>query len=196
MAISISWSTKVIFVPRADLTFVSTGLYELDVEDFRLWLKDIEDGEVGMSFPDTHRRNAPVTLAGTTYAQTFEIINGYTVEFESVGTPYTVRVVGANHNIGDVKVVNDVSLIIGNSAGLVVSGGAAGLTAAQVWAHVVESGLTAEQIVRVMLAALAGTTGGAGSVNEVFKSVDGSKNRISTTFDGNGNRQSVTLNGT
>ncbi|MGL4573353.1 MAG: hypothetical protein ACRCV9_01025, partial [Burkholderiaceae bacterium] len=34
--------------------------------------------------------------------------------------------VGANHNIADVKTVNDVSLIVGNSAGLVVAGGGAG----------------------------------------------------------------------
>ena len=141
MAISINWATKVIFVPQADLAIVSAGLYELDIEDFRLALKDIEDGEEGMAFPDTHRRNEPVTLSGTTFAQTFEIINGYTVEFESTGTPYTVRCVGANHNLGDVKVVNDVSLIIGNSAGLIEGGGSgSGPTAEEiadaVWAKV------------------------------------------------------------
>jgi hypothetical protein len=201
VAISIDWSTQVILVPQADLTYVSPGLYELDVEAFRLELKDIEDSEEGMSFPDTHARNAPVTLAGTTYAQTFEIINGYTVEFEDVGTPYTVRCVGANHNIGDVKVVNQVSLIIGNSAGLVVAGGGTGSAptanevAAAVWQRILENGLTAEQITRIMLAALAGTTNGAGTSNEVFKSLNGAKNRISTIFDGAGNRSSVTLDG-
>jgi hypothetical protein len=120
VAISIDWASRVITVPQADLTLVSAGLYELDVETFRLALRDIEDGEDGMAFPDTHRRNAPVTLAGATYAQTFEIINGYTVTFEATGSPWTARIVGANHNIGDVKNVNHVSLIIGNSAGLIV----------------------------------------------------------------------------
>lgn len=136
MAISIDWATRVIFVPQADLTLISAGLYELDVDDFRLALKDIEDSEEGIAFPATHQRNAPVTLSGTTYAQTFEIINGYTVEFESTGTPYTVRCVGANHNLGDVKVVNDVSLIIGNSAGL-IEGGSGGPSAASIAAAVV-----------------------------------------------------------
>lgn len=137
MTISINWATKVITVPQADLTFISGSTYELDVEDFRLWLKDIEDSETGMAFLDTHRRNAPVTLAGATYAQTFEIINGYTVLFQDVGTPYTVRCVGANHNIGDVKVVNQVSLIIGNSAGLIEvdTGGGGGSSADDVWNH-------------------------------------------------------------
>lgn len=134
MAISINWSTYVISVPIADLGIVSTGLYELDVEDFRRALKDIEDSDVGMSFPDTHRRNAPVTLSGTQYAQTFEILAPYTVEFEYQGTPYSVRVVGGNHNIADRKVVNPVSLIIGNSAGLitVATGGSSGPSAGDI----------------------------------------------------------------
>ena len=134
MALSVNWATKVVTVPQADLGIVSAGLYELNVETFRLALKDIEDGEDGMSFPDTHRRNSPVTLAGVTYAQTFEIINGYTVTFQSTGTPYRVRVVGGNHNIGDVQNVNDVSLLIGNSAGLVTvaTGGGGGPTAGEI----------------------------------------------------------------
>lgn len=140
MTISIDWATKVILVPQADLALISAGLYELDVEDFRLALRDIEDSEEGIFFPDTHARNAPVTLSGTTYAQTFEILAPYTVEFEDVGTPYTVRVVGGNHNIGDRKVVNQVSLIIGNSAGLVVGGSGTAPSATDVanavWAKV------------------------------------------------------------
>ena len=140
MALSIDWATKVITVPQADLTLVSGSIYELDVNQFRLDLKDIEDSEDGSVFPDTHRHNTEVTLSGTTYARTVEIINGYTVLFEDVGTPYTVKCVGANHNIGDVKVVNQVSLIIGNAAGLIVGGGGGGgYTPAQiadaVWDH-------------------------------------------------------------
>lgn len=138
MALSINWSTRVITVPQADLSIVSAGLYELDVDAFRLALKDIEDSEEGMAFPPTHRHNTEVTLSGVTYARTFEIINGYTVTFQSVGTPYTVRCVGANHNIGDVKNVNDVSLIIGNSAGLitVATGGSSGPSAGDIAAAV------------------------------------------------------------
>lgn len=135
MAISINWATKVISVPRADLTNLGGGIYELDVDAFRLELKDIEDSEIGQVFASTHRHNTEVTLSGVTYARTVEIINGYTIEFEDVGSPYTVKCVGANHNIADVKVVNQVSLIIGNSAGLIaVDTGGSGLTAAQVWA--------------------------------------------------------------
>ena len=135
MAISVNCATKVVTVPQADLTYVSAGLYELSVENLRLWLKDWEDSEVGMAMPDTHRRNAPVTLSGTTYAQTLEIINGYTITLEPTATPWTARVVGGNHNVADVKTVNHVSLLIGNSAGLIVGGGGGGASAAEVWAY-------------------------------------------------------------
>lgn len=129
MAISINWSTRVITVPQADLTLISGTRYRLDVDTFRLALKDIEDSEEGMSMPDTHSHATQRTLSGVTYARQFEIINGYTVLFQDVGTPYRVECVGANHNIADVQVTNNVSLVIGNSAGLiVVETGVSGLT--------------------------------------------------------------------
>lgn len=127
MAISINWLTKVITIPTSFLTLVSGAggpgsLYELDVNALRLALKDIEDSD-GMPYLDTHRHNSPVTLSGVTYTRTFEIINGYTVLFdESVNDHYSVRCIGANHNLSDVKIVNTVSLIVGNSAGLIVAG--------------------------------------------------------------------------
>lgn len=130
MALSVNCATKVIYVPKADLTLVSGSLYELDVDQFRKDLKDWEDGDIGMAMPDTHRHNTTVTLSGVNYARTFEIINGYTVEFENGN--YSVRCKNANHNIADVKVVNSVSLIIGNAAGLItVETGVSGLTPAE-----------------------------------------------------------------
>lgn len=132
MAISINWSTKVISVPQADLTNVSGTLYELDVDVFRLALKNLEDSDEGMAFPHTHRHNTSVTLSGVTYARTLEIINDYTVTFQDTGTPYTVRLIGANHNIADVtNYVSEVSLIVGNSAGLIMVTAGSGLSAAQ-----------------------------------------------------------------
>jgi hypothetical protein len=129
MALSIDWNTRVIFVPQADLTLVSGTLYELDTDVFRLALKDIEDGE-GIPFPDTHRHNTEVTVAGTTFARTIEIINGYSVEFED--GQYTVRLVGSNNNLFDVEsgilVQNQVSIIPSNAAGLIVTQEEAALT--------------------------------------------------------------------
>jgi hypothetical protein len=137
MAISINWSTRVITIPQTDLTSLGGGIYELNVDAFRLALKDIEDSEQGEVHPDTHRHNTEVTLSGVTYARTFQVINGYTILFQDTGTPYTVKCSGANHNIADVKVVNQVSLLIGNSAGLISvdSGGGSSpaVIAAAVW---------------------------------------------------------------
>jgi hypothetical protein len=67
-------------------------------------------------------------VGGVTLARVVEVINGYTVTFED--GQYAVRLEGANHNIGDVKNVNQVSLVIGNTAGLIVtsSGGGGGAT--------------------------------------------------------------------
>jgi hypothetical protein len=114
--ISVNWWTQVISVPQSYLTSLGGDSYELDVDVFRLALKDLEDDE-GMPFVDTHSHVGEITLAGVTYARFVEIINGYTIEFED-GT-YEVNLVGANNNVIDVKVVNSVSVIANNSAGLV-----------------------------------------------------------------------------
>ena len=136
MAISVNWATRVITIPKSFMTEISPTLYELDLNAFRLALKDIEDNSEGMSYPDTHFHNTEVTLSGVTYARQIVITNGYTVTFED--GMYAVKCVGANHNLADVKNLNSVSLIIGNSAGLVVtsgSGGGSGASAAEIWTY-------------------------------------------------------------
>lgn len=119
MAVSITWATGVIYVPRLDMPLIqaSPEVRQLDASAFRLELKDLEDDAEGMPFLDTHRHVTEVTLSGILYARFIEVINGYTIEFEA-GT-YGVSVVGANTNFLDVKVANSVSLLGNNSAGLV-----------------------------------------------------------------------------
>lgn len=200
MAISINWGTRVIYIPQSYLTLVTGSLYELDVDELRLDLKNLEDSEEGMAFPATHSHNTQVTLSGVTYVRTFEVINGYTVEFEN-GT-YSARCVGANHNIGDVKVVNSVSLIIGNSAGMIVSVVGSGVTEQDkadivdlVWGETLEGSYTAAQVQRLMAAALAGKLSGAPAGPVVIRDIGDSKNRITATVDASGNRTAVTLDG-
>jgi hypothetical protein len=65
MAISINWATKVISVPKADLTVVQltpSEIYELDINFFRLTLKDLEDNSDGMTWLTTHNHNPPVSV--------------------------------------------------------------------------------------------------------------------------------------
>jgi hypothetical protein len=124
VAITIDWATKIISVPQSDLILISGNKYYLDVDTFRLALKDLEDSEEGMAFPMTHNHNSVVVLSGVSYARVVEIINGYTVSFEDTGTPYSVRLQGANNNIFDVtNVIANVSVIVTNSAGLIETGG-------------------------------------------------------------------------
>jgi hypothetical protein len=129
MTVSINWPTGVITIPQNQLTFISGSTYSLDVDAFRLALKDLEDSEEGQVWPDTHRHSTASTLSGVVYARQVEILAPYTVTFEDVGTPYTVSCIGANHNLADVKNVNQVSLIIGNSAGLISVTTGSGVTA-------------------------------------------------------------------
>ena len=119
MAISVHWPDRIITVPQSYLTNLGGGVYELDIEQFRLDLKNLEDSEQGMPYLDTHNRNAPVTLAGDVYDQTFEIVNDYTITFED--GQYTVALTGADNNIAENTNVNQVKIRTVNSAGLIAS---------------------------------------------------------------------------
>jgi len=132
MNISIAWGTKIITVPRTEMTLLqaSPEIRELDLDVFRLDLKSLEDSEAGMAFPDTHRHNTEVTLSGAVYARVVEIINGYTVTFGD--GQYAVNAVGANSNIADVMNVNQVSLRTFNAAGLLVTAGSSAPTVQEI----------------------------------------------------------------
>jgi hypothetical protein len=120
MAITITWSTRVINIPKADLTLKQTTpieIRELNINDFRLTLKALEDNEDGIAYPNTHVHNTEVLLGGIVYARVIEIINGYTMTFED--GQYAVNLIGANSNLGDVVNLNQVSIRSANAAGLI-----------------------------------------------------------------------------
>ena len=116
--ISIDWNTYVIFIPKAYTNMVETspGIFELDVDAFRLDLKSIEDDVEGIPHTDTHNHRPPVTVAGTPLARVVEILAPYTITFED--GQYRVILKGANNNILDVANLNQVSIAPTNSAGL------------------------------------------------------------------------------
>jgi hypothetical protein len=144
LAIFIDYSTTPnrIVIPQADLTNISGTLYELDTESLRQALKDLEANQDGIVFQDTHRRNAPYTVAGVTYAQSIEIINTTVIAgwidsheiFFSPDTTYSVRLTGSNNNLFDLQnaiLANTVTQVIPqNSAGLIVAG--SGVTAGDI----------------------------------------------------------------
>lgn len=83
--------------------------------------------------------------------------------------------------------------------GFSTSGSSSGPTAGQiadaVWARAMESGMTAEQLFRVMVATLSGRSLGVGGPSESYLSVDGGKVRVQVLFDSQGNRSTVNLDG-
>ncbi len=121
MALSIDPATKVISVPQADLTLISGTLYELNTNQFRLDVLALLDDEDYIWMDDAFIHNTEVTVAGTTFARTIEVINGWSITFED--GQYTVRLTGSNNNYFDVENnilnQNQVQVISQNSAGLV-----------------------------------------------------------------------------
>jgi len=126
MSVSIDWGARIIYVPKAYLTFLGGTTYSLNVNTFRLTLKDLEDDVEGMPFPDTHRHNTEVVLGGLTLSRVVEIINGYTITFEN--GIYSVSLTGANNNIIDVVNLNSVSIRSANSAGMITIVSGSGVT--------------------------------------------------------------------
>ena len=197
MAITADWPSGVFTVPKADTTLVSIGppeIREFDVNDLRTAMRVLGASEAGMPWPESHFNTGEYTLSGFVYARGFGIINNYSVTFED--GQYTVNLFGANHNIADVKNANQVSIAVQNSGGLLVGDGGGGTTAAEVWEHPVEGGWTAEQLLRLLAAVMAGKTSivdtpGTGATI-TFRDVNDTKERLSATMDGS-RRTGVTL---
>lgn len=153
MALIFDLAAKQITIPQADLTLVSGTLYDHDTEAFKLEVGLAQATETGMPFDDVFSHNTEVTIAGTTFARSIEIINGWSVEYED--GQYTVRLVGSNNNLFDVGngilVQNQVQIISQNSAGLINAA-----SAAAVFAHVGLDGETFDEHNKVVRASTAG----------------------------------------
>lgn len=117
--ITVDWPNKRIFVPLTEMILVQSTpieIYQLDIDEFRLALKALEDDPEGMPWVDTHSHVPPISVGGVDLARVVSIINDYEVEFENGN--YAVNLSNANSNIADRAVVNNVSVRSANSAGL------------------------------------------------------------------------------
>lgn len=134
MAITIDHATQVISVDQADLTFVSGALYDFDTNDFRLQVGALLDDEAYIWMPEAFIHNTEITVAGTTFARSIQLINGYSITFEDV--TMSVRYTGSNNDMFDVEnsklnPSGNVTIVSQNAAGLVNAGG----DPAEVWAE-------------------------------------------------------------
>ena len=88
---------------------------------------------------------------------------------------------------------------LAGSYSILAAGAGTGATAEEVadavWRRVLESGLTAEQMLRIVMAPLAGRADGIGSATERYYGQDGVTPRVTATFDPQGNRTNVIVDG-
>ena len=81
----------------------------------------------------------------------------------------------------------------------IATSGSTGPTASQVadavWQRAVEAGLSAEAMLRIALAALAGKANGIGTAAENYIGLDGTTTRVAAQFDAQGNRTVVAVDG-
>lgn len=124
MATTLDQATKVFSVPQADLNLVSGTFYTQDTNAWRLEVGALMDNEayIWMDVPVSH--NTEVTIAGTVYARTLELINGYSITY-TPDSAWTVQQEGSNNNFFSVSDgilnQNGVQVIPTNSAGLIAS---------------------------------------------------------------------------
>lgn len=187
MALTIDPATKIVTIPQADLTFISGTLYEMDTNQFRLDLGALLDDEDYIWLPPAFNHNTEVTVAGTTFARTIEMINGYSITF-SPDSQWSVRFVGSNNNLFDIENgilnQNQVQVIPGNSAGLIRG---------DIGEQIVEGSITTQQVLRLILSTLGGKVSGVTTTTERFRDTADTKDRVVVTLDGNNNRTGVTL---
>ena len=137
MATSVDWgNTKVITVPRADMTLLqaSPEIRQLNVDEWRLELRALEDDVDGAPWSRTHDHTTDDVIQGVPNAPKVVILDPYTVTFED--GQYSVYLIGAINNILDKKNENQVS--VNNSAAV-----ATNVPADDFWRHPQASSITA-----------------------------------------------------
>lgn len=125
MAIDVIWPTPThptgtIFVPRADTVLVDPGPPErrsLDVNWLRGQVSLLWASEDGAPYSRPFLHNTEVTISGILFGRQIVFLAPYTIEFED--GQYSVRLTGANHNVDDVTVPNQVRIVTNLSAGLI-----------------------------------------------------------------------------
>jgi len=201
MAYTVNWVTKVFTIPQSDLTFVSGNNYSLSLVDVHEELRRLEWAFTdGLWAAQIAKFYETVTLSGIPKTPSVEIINDYTFDF--TGSNYNVILTNYDNNLVDVYIPsNGVSILGNNSVGRQTISTGSGLDAGQdakltrIYGllDVIEGTLDHQEVMRIILSALAGKDSGAATTNMKFRDLADSKDRIDATVDADGNRTAVTL---
>lgn len=189
----------------ASLIQVDDGEAFVDVDALYDAIKEAQASEEGVLYGRVASGSGLVQLGeGVLVGLTVELLGDWQLRFAEGA--YIAKVSGGNlvgGPAGDpIAYSAGVQTLLMQSAAAtaVMTGGGSAPTAAQnaaaVWQRALEAGVTAEQMLRVLLAGITGRTTGVGTSNEQYKSIDGNKTRIDATFDAQGNRLNVDLDGT
>jgi hypothetical protein len=147
----------------------------------------------------------PDSEMGATLGATITGTGTITCASQGVGSLRAVIDAGARPSAFDIsqeiwnsqKTAYNTPGTMGNALNNASSGGVDyNALAAAVWQYIIESGITAEQAMRIYGAVLAGKVSGAGTGTEVFTGLDGTTVRVTSTVDESGNRSVVVVDGT
>jgi len=125
ITIDYSVTPYIINVPRLYTQFVATDpqtgleVRQMNLTQFAQDIGDLQDNVEGAWAPTAYEYTAPVSVGGVQLAPVVVITEFYVVQFEDL--QYAVNLVGANTNVQDQVVVNQVSIRPSNSAGLTFS---------------------------------------------------------------------------
>lgn len=125
MALTVNPATRVWSVLQADLSFISGALYDLDTNQLKQDMMAVLSSEDYIWMDDSFIHNTQVTVAGTTFARTIEVINAHSIFLEDTSLAYSVRMINSNNNMFDVEngiliPTGLVTVISTNSGGLIV----------------------------------------------------------------------------
>ncbi len=190
MAYAVNWTTKVVTVPLADMTFVSGTNYSLDASDVWIELRRLEASPSDGLWADQIAEfvNTQV-LSGLSYSAILKMINGYTWDTDT--TNITISLLGINNNLLDVFIPGSgISVLANNSGGKITVG--SGVTQQdkddienQVHTRIMENGESFEEGFRLVRAEAAGSIVKTGTLHEI-KSANGGKTRITANADEDG----------
>lgn len=177
----------------ANLVIESTSSIT-DLPEFHAALRDWEDSAVAAVYPVTHTWKA-LDLGGGAFFYQCDLVNGWKLKFPNAGS---YQIIG---NLNG-QIVATAGVFVErktSSAYATTSIGGTGPGVEQiaeaVWRRVLEAGLTAEQMMRIMLAPLAGKASGIGTDEETYFGRDGVTPRVVSQFDSAGNRLDVQVDG-
>jgi len=116
---TIDWLNRIVYIYKTDMVQIEPPPNEgwkLDVPEFKKAITDRQDDYDGIAYPDIINHYPTVQLGGTVLASVVEIINDYKIVFED--GQYYVLLNGANTNIMEHLILNQVSVRSNNAAGM------------------------------------------------------------------------------